>query len=131
MESLQSVNRRRSLVVPLCLFCAAVIGQEDLSLPPRLDGAPFEARLAPAAAEREDSLEEIIVVSENEWRLPDLGSTWRLRQAAEQQLSRFETRFLPLYDAENPGPTLDLFPANREISRIGFIELFRVRFGRR
>jgi hypothetical protein len=36
-----------------------------------------------------------------------------------------------LYDPENPVTHNDMFLLNREMKRLGYIELFRVRFGRR
>lgn len=105
---------------------------EDLTLPPRLDGEPFAARLAPQPQEREAALEEVVVVGENEWRLPDLGSSWRLRQADDEELTRIETSFLPLYDPEvEPEERNDFLSMSSELHRVGFIELFQIRFGGR
>lgn len=95
-----------------------------------LGRSPDRARLAPLPEERAGETEEIIVLGGDGWRLPDLGSAWREEQAAEQP-GRIQTTLLPLYDPENPTVRPDLFLLNREVSRIGYIDLFRVRFGRR
>lgn len=106
--------------------------QGDAPLPPRLDdGAPGEPVLARLPEDRQETLEEIVVIGEDEWRLPDLGSSWR-KQAEEEELEgRLDVAFLPLYDAELTARDPDLFQLNKEEQRIGFIELFRIRFGRR
>jgi len=111
----------------------AAFGQaEDLTLPPRLDGAPYSARLAEQAEGREPAIEELIVVGENEWRLPDLGSSWRLRQEDEREPARIQANFLPLYDPEDSRQRRDdLFLIHSELRRVGFIELFKIRFGNR
>jgi hypothetical protein len=114
----------------LVLLAAAARGQEsDLTLPPRIDASARSTTLAPPAEGRDDSLEEIIVVGGTEWRLPDLGSEWRARAAAEQETQRIDVSFLPLYDPERDPIDYDPFRINREIQRVGFIELFRVEFG--
>jgi hypothetical protein len=109
---------------------AAFAQSEDLTLPPRLD-EPGQVRLAAGRAGARDGLEEIIVVRESEWRLPDLGSTWRANQEAEQPPQRIEVAILPLYDPERQAIDFDPLRINLEAQRVGFIELFRLRFGRR
>lgn len=108
-------------------------GEEPLTLPPRIDGTPLEARLEPPPPSRRQPMDEIVVTGGNPWRLPDLGSAWRVRQADEAaEPARIEARLFPLYDPEDPtfyAP--DDWAINREIRRVGFIELFRVRFGSR
>lgn len=114
------------------LACAAHAQNEDLVLPPRLDGEPYSARLAPQPEERRSSLEEVIVVGENEWRLPDLGETWRRRQEDNKEPARIQANFFPLYDPEDSRQRRDdLFMLNNELRRVGFIELFKIRFGKR
>lgn len=130
-----SVSTRRpvsSLSAALALAAATAAGQDnDLTLPPRIDEGPRSTALAAPSAERSDSLDEIIVVGGTEWRLPDLGSEWRARAAAEQETQRIDVSFLPLYDPERDPIDYDPFRINREIQRVGFIELFRVEFGDR
>jgi hypothetical protein len=113
------------------LGLAAIAGGQEnaLTLPPRIDASPRDAELAPPAPGRREALEEIIVVGESEWRLPDLGSEWRARADEESEAERIEVSFLPLYDPERDPIDYDPLQINREIQRVGFIELFRVEFG--
>ena len=129
-------------VVLLLAACAARAQDDDVPLPPRIDATetppaaparrPVRARLAPLPEDRPVQ-DEIVVVGESEWRLPDLGSDWRAQQEAERAAAaRIRVTFLPLYDPEAPAATSDLFLVNREAQRRhGVVELFRVRFGRR
>jgi len=107
---------------------------EDLrvSLPP-VDAAqrpPNAARLAPLPEDRNDGTEEIIVIGQG-WRLPDLGSEWRARQKEAATSGRFVATAMPLYDPAEPPLHSDAFTASPEERRHGYIELFRLRFGRR
>lgn len=90
---------------------------------------PNAARLAPLPEERSDAPEEIIVIGQG-WRLPDLGSEWRERQKEAANDGRFSATVLPLYDPAEPPLRNDTF-ATSEQRRHGYIELFRLRFGRR
>ena len=90
---------------------------------------PNAARLAPLPEDRADEPEEIIVIGQG-WRLPDLGSEWRARQAEAASTGRFSATALPLYDPAEPPLQSEAFK-NREQRRHGYIELFRLRFGRR
>jgi hypothetical protein len=130
------VRRRRPVRALLagiaCLGSAVAIGQqEDLTLPPRLDESPGRVRLAAPPESRRPVLEEIIVTNESEWRLPDLGSEWRARREDERASGRIEVSLLPIYDPEGLRPDFDPLRINREVQQVGFLELFRVRFGRR
>jgi hypothetical protein len=107
----------------------AAAQESDLTLPPRIDDVPRSTALSAPPAGRSDPLDEIIVVGGTEWRLPDLGSEWRARAAAEQTAQRIDVSLLPLYDPERDPIDYDPFRINREIQRVGFIELFRVEFG--
>ena len=102
-----------------------------LTLPLRVTAArpPSAARLAPLPEERAD-IEEIVILGEG-WRLPDLGSEWRARQAEAASGDRFTATALPLYDPSRPPQRADAFFASREQRRHGYIEIFRLRFGRR
>lgn len=131
------------------------LGQQDLTLPPRLGDAPPEAaqrdadadaNLAPADAAEAgpggaelaaqpkagaDSLEEVVVVGQG-WRLPalpDLGSSWRQTHAPNKE-GRIHVGFTPLYDPSASPTASDVFLTNREIRRVGFLQLFQLRFGR-
>lgn len=89
---------------------------------------PNAARLAPLPSERNEP-EEIIVIGQG-WRLPDLGSEWRARQREADREARMNATFLPLYDPNKPPLHSDVF-STPEQRRHGYIELFRLRFGRR
>ena len=90
---------------------------------------PNAARLAPLPEQRNDEPEEIIVIGRG-WRLPDLGSEWRARQEEAESGDRFIATALPLYDPEEPPLRTDAF-TTPERRRHGYIDLFRLRFGRR
>lgn len=90
---------------------------------------PNAARLAPLPEERNDAPEEIVVIGQS-WRLPDLGSEWRARQKETANKGRFSATALPLYDPDKPPLHSDAF-TSQEQRRHGYIELFRLRFGRR
>jgi len=89
---------------------------------------PNAARLAPLPEERKDEPEEIVVIGRG-WRLPDLGSEWRARQQEQATSGRFSATALPLYDPGRPPPHEAAF-LSPEQQRHGYIELFRLRFGR-
>ena len=90
---------------------------------------PNAARLAPLPEQRNDEPEEIVVIGQG-WRLPDLGSEWRARQKEAASGDRFVVTALPLYDPAKPPLRSEAF-TSREQRRHGYIELFRLRFGRR
>jgi hypothetical protein len=124
--------------IPAGLVTADASSEEDL-LPPAptapggLVRPPNAARLAPLPEQRggaASDIEEIVVLGGN-WRLPDLGSAWRARQQAAELGDGPHVTFLPLYDPERPTSYNSPFLLNREMTRIGYIDLFRVRFGRR
>ena len=96
-------------------------------------GGPEEpaASIARIAEESPLPLEEVIVINESEWRLPDLGSEWRREQAEPDSTDRIELSILPIYDPENSDPVVDLFERNSELHRVGMIDLLRVKFGGR
>jgi hypothetical protein len=100
----------------------------EVSLP---DGRrpPNAAVLAPLPEERDGAPEEIIVIGQG-WRLPDLGSEWRARQKEATNEGRFSATALPLYDPAEPPLHSEAF-MSLEQRRHGYIELFRLRFGRR
>jgi hypothetical protein len=94
---------------------------------------PNAARLAPLPEERRppSGVEEIIVLGGGDWRLPDLGSRWRARQEAADEAGVPHLTLLPLYDPEHPTTFNNTFLLNREVERIGYIDLFRLHFGKR
>ena len=91
---------------------------------------PNAAHLAAPVEGRSEPIEEIVVLGGN-WRLPDLGSRWRAKQqeAEEDAKGRAHVTFMPLYDPEHPSPTLSSERIPPELARMGYIDLFRVRFG--
>ena len=94
---------------------------------------PGVARFEPSPRTADDAaIEEVVVTAEEEeWRLPDLGSDWRIEREEQEKAEegRFETDFLPLYDPETAPRNPDLFQLNKEEERVGKIELFRFKFG--
>jgi hypothetical protein len=97
---------------------------------PRVTRPPNAARLAPLPTERGDAPDEIVVIGEG-WRLPDLGSEWRARQREQALRARFNATALPLYDPNDPPYRSERSLSSPEERRHGYIELFRLRFGRR
>jgi hypothetical protein len=92
---------------------------------------PNAAMLAPAPDRGSTPIDEILVIGPYS-HLPDLGSRWRARQqAAEEDANgRAHLTILPLYDPEHP-TTFDSLLTPPEMQRMGYIDLFRVRFGHR
>jgi hypothetical protein len=92
---------------------------------------PNAARLAPlpaAVAETPaDSPDEIVVIGAGV-RLPDLGSDWRDQQDERRRLGK---TILPIYDPEHPVTFPNTFVLNTEQQRVGYIELFRFKFGKK
>ncbi len=84
---------------------------------------------ADAGDDQPEVIEEIVVIGREKWRLPRLGSSLGTDPVV-QKPSRIDWEFLPVYDPEQAYLDFDLFQYNEEIRRAGFIELFRVRFGR-
>jgi hypothetical protein len=111
---------------PLAIPSVASIAPENDARPPNA------ARLAPLPENRSDKteIEEIVVRGEG-WRLPDLGSGWREKQAEADDTDRPHVTWVPLYDPEHPTTFNDTWVLNRELTRVGYIDLFRFRFGKR
>jgi hypothetical protein len=105
----------------------------DLTLPPRIgdDPAPGEPRLEPPAEEREDMLEAVVTGGQTDFRLPDLGTSFRERQEARETDQRIEVQFLNLYDPENRDPAEEAFPSLEEKLGVGMLRVFRLEFGKR
>jgi hypothetical protein len=99
--------------------------------PPAISDTGLAPALAAPRPDASDDLDEVLVVG-TALRLPDLGSSLRTQREAEREAGRISATFLPLYDPEAAHAGFDdaLF-RNRELERVGFIELFRLRFGKR
>lgn len=139
-------RRRHAFAAPF--VCAVVLStavhaqsdadpapDRELTLPPRLEtsapGTRSRINESTSAASLDD-IEEVVVVREQPWRLPDLGSEWRANEADRADSSdRIEVKLLPLFDPETLPPERNLFLVNSEMRRVGYIEIFRLRFGRR
>ncbi|HEU4620004.1 MAG TPA: hypothetical protein VFV10_18345, partial [Gammaproteobacteria bacterium] len=111
---------------------AAAAGAAAAGTPADAADALHAAQLAAPRADGPDELDEVIVVGTSPLRLPDLGSRLRAEREAERDDGRIDVTFLPLFDPASPPMSFDdpLF-RNRELERVGFIELFRIRFGHR
>ncbi|HMB72053.1 MAG TPA: hypothetical protein VKQ06_00665 [Gammaproteobacteria bacterium] len=107
--------------------------QDDLTVPPRLSEATQPPGPPPEQAAENEEIEEIVVVSDqNPWRLPDLGSNWRARNSDADDDGRISADLLPLWNPETEEiPTENPFAVADDFRRVGFIEVFRVRFGGR
>jgi hypothetical protein len=94
---------------------------------------PNAAMLAPPTQGRGDTaaIDEIVVIGTSS-HLPDLGGRWRARQQAAEEDAKGNAHLtvLPLYDPERP-TEFDSLLAPPEMQRMGYIDLFRVRFGHR
>ena len=128
-------RRHRNRAATSCSSSSRRISTEAARPPSTIDTfvrPPNAARLAPLPEDRKapNGVEEIIVLGGN-WRLPDLGSRWRARQEAADDAGVPHLTLLPLYDPEHPTTFNNTFLLNREVERIGYIDLFRVRFGKR
>lgn len=129
---------RLSTAMAVCLiFCCNVYtnAQEDLTAPPRIvdESTPQSQTPSPPPSQSSDELEEVIVISDqNPWRLPDLGSAWRDPLADQADNGRIDADLLPIWNpAAEEIPTRDAYELGENFRRAGFIEIFRVRFGRR
>src|SRR4051812_2226807 len=92
---------------------------------------PNAAMLAPPVEGRGNTttIDEIVVIGTSS-HLPDLGSRWRARQQAAEEDAKGNAHLtvLPLYDPEHP-TTFESLLAPPEMQRMGYIDLFRLRFG--
>jgi len=107
------------------------LGREPPPVPRGSAERPNAARLAPLPEGAED-LEEIVVVADPALRLPDLGTTTRLeREAREAREARIQVTYLPPPEPIDPRYDPLLLRVDPEARRVGYLELFRLRFGRR
>lgn len=104
--------------------------EPDLTLPPRIEASPAEARLEPAPEEREDMLEAVVTGGQTDFRLPDLGTSFREEEETDPN-DRIDVAFLYLYDPDNVDPAEEVFPTIEDLRRVGFLRVIELRFGRR
>lgn len=109
------------------------LAEVDLTLPPRIDteAAPGEARLEPPPEEREDMLEAVVTGGQRDFRLPDLGTSFRQDDEEYDPTERIDVTFLYLFDPENQDPAEEAFPSLEERLGVGMLRIFRIDFGRR
>ncbi len=104
--------------------------RDDLDL---ADGADISTtnRTAKADADGDELyvIEEIVVIGRKKSQHPNLGNSSGTDPVV-QMPGRIDWQFLPRYDPEQADRYFDLIPLDEEIRRGGFIELFRVSFGR-
>ncbi len=97
------------------------------------DGADISTtnRTATADADGDDVyvIEEIVVIGRKKSQHPNLGNSSGTDPVV-QMPGRIDWQFLPRYDPEQADRYFDLIQLDEEIRRAGFIELFRVSFGR-
>jgi hypothetical protein len=124
---------RRAEAAPAAAGAPAPAAASSRPAPPPILGSlrpPNAATLAPLPEDRADKPDEIIVIGQG-WRLPDLGSAWRKKQEEAEDSGRFHVTFMPLYDPNRPPQRSEPLLAPAEWQRHGYIELFRMRFGKR
>ncbi len=108
------------------VLASPIVAIEAQSLPGR---APRAARLAPLPEDRGAAPDEVVVIGNAEWRLPDLGG-WRAEERAEER-SRIRVTFLHLYDPDTDRQDQNPFLLNGEQQRFGELQILRWRFGRK
>jgi len=104
--------------------------RDDLDL---ADGADISTtnRTAKADADGDELyvIEEIVVIGRKKSQYPNLGNSSGTDPVV-QMPGRIDWQFLPRYDPEQADRYFDLIQLDEEIRRAGFIELFRISFGR-
>ena len=111
-------NRRRSVVraVAVVLMFAAI----GIALADDADEYRSEVR---------DVIEEIVVVSRKNSQRPNLGNSSRTGPTV-QMPAWIDLQLLPRYDPEQADRYFDLIEHDEKVRSAGFIELFRLSFGR-
>ncbi len=126
------IERRAEAAPPTPVGSTPGVASSRLTPPPILGSPrpPNAATLAPLPEDRTNKPEEIIVIGQG-WRLPDLGSDWRKKQEEAEDNGRSHVTLMPLYDPNRPPQRSEPLLAPSEWQRHGYIELFRMRFGKR
>ena len=104
--------------------------RDDLDL---ADSADISTTKRTAKADADDDdvyvIEEIVVIGRKKSQNSNLGNSSSTGPLV-QMPGRIDWQFLPRYDPEQADRYFDLIQLDEEIRRAGFIELFRVSFGR-
>ncbi len=104
--------------------------RNDLDL---ADGADISTTNRTAKADADDDdvyvIEEIVVIGRKKSQHPNLDNS-SSTDPVVQMPRRIDWQFLPRYDSEQADRYFDLIQLDEETRRAGFIELFRVSFGR-
>ncbi len=74
-------------------------------------------------------IEEIVVIARTKSQHPSPGNS-SVTDPVVKMPSRIDWQFLPRYNPEQADRYFDLIQLDQEIRRPGFIELFRISFGR-
>lgn len=107
------------------------VSEQDLTLPPTVSSSPGDVRLEPPPEEREDVLEAVVTSGQTEWRLPDLGTSFRDDDEEYDPTERIDVTFLYLFDPENLDPAEEIFPSLEEKLGVGMLQIFEIRIGSR
>ena len=111
---------------------AAPASAEDLTLPPVIAEAPGDVRLEPAPEGREEEGIDVTVTGgQNDWRLPDLGTSLREEEEERELDQRMEFVLAPYYDPEKQVEMLEPVPVVDVMRDLGFLRIFEFGFGRR
>ena len=109
-----------------------VTPERDLTQPPQIQSSPGDVILEPPAEDREDVLEAVVTGGQTDFRLPDLGTSFRNDDDDKREPGqRIEVTFLNLYDPENQDPAEEAFPSLEERLGVGMLRIFRVGIGSR
>jgi hypothetical protein len=122
-----------------CAFAQDEAGQEsepaparDLTLPPQIQSAPGDVVLEPPTEDRDGVLEAVVTGGQTDFRLPDLGTSFRDDdEEGREPGQRMTVTFLNLYDPENQDPAEEMFPSLEERLGVGMLRIFRINIGSR
>ncbi len=97
----------------------------DITTTERMDITPK----SDADGDDEYVIEEIVVIGRKKSQHPNPGNTSGIDSVMPMP-GRIDWQFLPRYDPEQADRYFDLIQLDEETRRAGFIELFRISFGR-
>ena len=84
---------------------------------------------ADVGGDQADVIDEIVVIGRKNRQFPKLGSSLGTYRVMTKP-NRIDWQFLPMFDPRQAYPYFDQFQLDEQTRRTGFIELFRLRFGR-